>query len=108
MVSTEPMGDAMADGVAVAKHATSAAEDTLKQKSRDPNRAGRRAVRQVCRDAGRLGRGYGEEVRDPVRIAGALNRTCSEVAKPGKSAVVNICDDPSEYAPGIEAQTMYD
>jgi len=51
--------------------------------------------------------GYGEEVREPSQIAGALRRAREAVATTRKSAVVNIWVDPSEYAPGTKAQTMY-
>jgi acetolactate synthase-1/2/3 large subunit len=51
--------------------------------------------------------GYGEEVRDPAQIAAALQRAREAVRRDGKSAVVNIWVDPSEYAPGTKAQTMY-
>jgi acetolactate synthase-1/2/3 large subunit len=51
--------------------------------------------------------GYGEEVRDPAEIAPALRRGREAVASSGKSAVINIWVDPSEYAPGTKAQTMY-
>jgi len=51
--------------------------------------------------------GYGEEVRDPAQIAGALVRGREAVAKSGRSAVINIWVDPREYAPGTKAQTMY-
>ena len=51
--------------------------------------------------------GYGEEVRDPAEIAPALRRAREQVAKSGKSAVINIWVDPREYAPGTKAQTMY-
>ncbi|HEX9163526.1 MAG TPA: thiamine pyrophosphate-binding protein [Thermoanaerobaculia bacterium] len=51
--------------------------------------------------------GYGEEVRDPAQIAGALRRGREAVAKSGHSAVINIWVDPREYAPGTKAQTMY-
>ena len=51
--------------------------------------------------------GYGEEVRDPGQIAGALRRAREAVKSSGKSAVVNIWVDPNEYAPGTMAQTMY-
>ena len=51
--------------------------------------------------------GYGEEVRDPGQIAGALRRAREAVKSSGKSAVVNIWVDPNEYAPGTKAQTMY-
>jgi acetolactate synthase-1/2/3 large subunit len=40
--------------------------------------------------------GHGEEVRDPAQIGPALRR-----------AVINIWVDPSIYAPGTMAQTMY-
>ncbi len=51
--------------------------------------------------------GYGEEVHDPDEISPALLRAREAVHKSGKSAVVNIWVDPSEYAPGTKAQTMY-
>ena len=51
--------------------------------------------------------GYGEEVRDPAQVAGALLRGREAVAKSGRSAVINIWVDPREYAPGTKAQTMY-
>lgn len=51
--------------------------------------------------------GYGEEVREASRIQPALQRAREEIARTGKSAVVNIWVDPSEYAPGTKAQTMY-
>ena len=51
--------------------------------------------------------GYGEEVRDPAMIAGALQRAREAVAKTRRCAVVNIWVDPSVYAPGTMAQTMY-
>ena len=51
--------------------------------------------------------GYGEEVRDPHEIGHALRRAREQVAKSGKSAVINIWVDPREYAPGTKAQTMY-
>jgi acetolactate synthase I/II/III large subunit len=51
--------------------------------------------------------GYGEEVRDPSKIAGALQRARESVRKTGRSAVVNIWVDPKVYAPGTMAQTMY-
>lgn len=51
--------------------------------------------------------GYGEEVRDPAQIKGALQRGREAVAKTGKSAVINIWVDPREYAPGTKNQTMY-
>ena len=51
--------------------------------------------------------GYGEEVREPAEIQPALRRAREEIAKSGKSAVVNIWVDPKEYAPGTKAQTMY-
>jgi len=51
--------------------------------------------------------GYGEEVRDPAQIAGALVRGREAVAKSGRSAVINIWVDPREYAPGTKNQTMY-
>ncbi|WP_454766299.1 thiamine pyrophosphate-binding protein [Cupriavidus campinensis] len=51
--------------------------------------------------------GYGEEVRDPKAIAGALQRGRESIARTGKSAVINIWVDPREYAPGTKNQTMY-
>ncbi len=51
--------------------------------------------------------GYGEEVRDPADIAPALQRAREAVQSSGRSAVVNIWVDPSEYAPGTKNQTMY-
>jgi acetolactate synthase-1/2/3 large subunit len=51
--------------------------------------------------------GYGEEVRETAQIAPALRRAREEIAKSGKSAVVNVWIDPNEYAPGTKAQTMY-
>jgi thiamine pyrophosphate-dependent acetolactate synthase large subunit-like protein len=51
--------------------------------------------------------GYGEEVRDPDQIKPALLRAREEIAKSGRSAVVNIWVDPTEYAPGTKNQTMY-
>jgi len=51
--------------------------------------------------------GYGEEVHDPAKIAGALLRAREAVKKTGKCAVVNIWVDPAVYAPGTMAQTMY-
>ncbi|HEY2929229.1 thiamine pyrophosphate-binding protein [Piscinibacter sp.] len=51
--------------------------------------------------------GHGEEVRDPAQIAGALVRARESVQKTGRCAIVNIWVDPSVYAPGTMAQTMY-
>jgi acetolactate synthase-1/2/3 large subunit len=51
--------------------------------------------------------GYGEEVRDPAAIAGALQRAREAIHRTGRSAVVNIWVDPREYAPGTKNQTMY-
>ena len=51
--------------------------------------------------------GFGIEVREPAQIAPALRQARQEVAKTGKSAVVNIWVDPNEYAPGTKNQTMY-
>ncbi|KDP87960.1 thiamine pyrophosphate-binding protein [Cupriavidus basilensis] len=51
--------------------------------------------------------GYGEEVREPGKIAGALQRGREAVQRTGKSAVINIWVDPREYAPGTKNQTMY-
>jgi acetolactate synthase I/II/III large subunit len=46
-------------------------------------------------------------VREPGKIAGALQRARESVRKTGRSAVVNIWVDPKVYAPGTMAQTMY-
>jgi acetolactate synthase I/II/III large subunit len=51
--------------------------------------------------------GYGEEVREPAKIAGALQRARESVRRTGRSAVINIWVDPKVYAPGTMAQTMY-
>jgi acetolactate synthase I/II/III large subunit len=51
--------------------------------------------------------GYGEEVRDPAKIAPALVRARESVQKTRRCAVVNIWVDPAVYAPGTMAQTMY-
>jgi acetolactate synthase-1/2/3 large subunit len=51
--------------------------------------------------------GYGEEVRDPAQIGPALQRARESVRKTRMSAVINIWVDPSVYAPGTMAQTMY-
>jgi acetolactate synthase-1/2/3 large subunit len=51
--------------------------------------------------------GYGEEVRNPQDIAPALRRARDSVAGTGRSAVINIWVDPSEWAPGTKNQTMY-
>ena len=51
--------------------------------------------------------GYGEEVHDPAKIAGALLRAREAVKTTGKCAVINIWVDPAVYAPGTMAQTMY-
>jgi len=51
--------------------------------------------------------GHGEEVREPDRIAPALERAREAVKSTGKSAVVNIWVNPNEYAPGTKNQTMY-
>ncbi|MDR5856881.1 thiamine pyrophosphate-binding protein [Caballeronia sp. LZ062] len=51
--------------------------------------------------------GYGEEVYEASKIAGALQRARESIAKTGKSAVINIWVDPTVYAPGTMAQTMY-
>jgi len=51
--------------------------------------------------------GYGEEVRDPARIAPALQRARESVQRTRRSAVINIWVDPREYAPGTKNQTMY-
>ncbi|XXK28413.1 thiamine pyrophosphate-binding protein [Arenicellales bacterium nBUS_45] len=51
--------------------------------------------------------GYGEEVTEAGEIAPALQRAREAVQGTGKSAVINIWVDPTEYAPGTKAQTMY-
>jgi len=51
--------------------------------------------------------GYGEEVTEASQIAPALQRAREAVQSSGKSAVVNIWVDPTEYAPGTKAQTVY-
>ena len=51
--------------------------------------------------------GYGEEVRDCNKIAPALQRAREAVGSSGRSAVINIWVDPSEWAPGTKRQTMY-
>jgi len=51
--------------------------------------------------------GYGEEVTESGEIAPALQRAREAVQGTGKSAVINIWVDPTEYAPGTKAQTMY-
>jgi acetolactate synthase-1/2/3 large subunit len=51
--------------------------------------------------------GYGEEVRQPSMIAGALQRARESVRRTRRSAVINIWVDPGVYAPGTMAQTMY-
>jgi len=51
--------------------------------------------------------GYGEEVTEASQLAPALQRAREAVQSSGKSAVVNIWVDPTEYAPGTKAQTMY-
>jgi len=51
--------------------------------------------------------GYGEEVRDPAQIGPTLRRAREAVRTTRRSAVINIWVDPSIYAPGTLAQTMY-
>ena len=51
--------------------------------------------------------GYGEEVHDCNEIGPALQRARESVKSAGKSAVINIWVDPSEWAPGTKRQTMY-
>jgi acetolactate synthase-1/2/3 large subunit len=51
--------------------------------------------------------GYGEEVRDPAQIGAALLRARESVQKTRRSAVINVWVDPTVYAPGTMAQTMY-
>lgn len=51
--------------------------------------------------------GYGEEVRNADDIQPAMKRAREQIAKTGRSAVVNIWVDPTEYAPGTKNQTMY-
>ncbi len=47
--------------------------------------------------------GYGEEVRDPKDIAGALRRA----RESGLPSLINVWVDPDAYAPGTVNQTMY-
>ncbi|MFD9736839.1 thiamine pyrophosphate-binding protein [Umezawaea sp. NPDC059074] len=47
--------------------------------------------------------GYGEEVRDPKDIAGALHRA----RESGLPSLINVWVDPDAYAPGTMNQTMY-
>ena len=51
--------------------------------------------------------GYGEEVREPSQIGPALQRAREAVQRTRMSAVINIWVDPTVYAPGTMAQTMY-
>jgi acetolactate synthase I/II/III large subunit len=51
--------------------------------------------------------GYGEDVRDPAKIAPALRRAREAIARTGRSGVVNIWVEPREYAPGTKNQSMY-
>jgi acetolactate synthase I/II/III large subunit len=51
--------------------------------------------------------GHGEEVREPGQIRAALLRAREAVRRTRRSAVVNIWVDPTVYAPGTMAQTMY-
>jgi acetolactate synthase I/II/III large subunit len=51
--------------------------------------------------------GWGIEVREANKIAPALRQAREQVAKNGKSAIINVWVDPNEYAPGTKAQTMY-
>jgi len=51
--------------------------------------------------------GYGEEVRDPAQIGPALRRAREAVRTTRRGAVINVWVDPSIYAPGTLAQTMY-
>ncbi len=51
--------------------------------------------------------GYGEEVHNAEDIQPALLRAREQIAKSGRSAIVNIWVDPTEYAPGTKNQTMY-
>jgi acetolactate synthase-1/2/3 large subunit len=55
----------------------------------------------------RMWGGHGEEVREATKIAPALRTAREQVAKTGKSAVINIWVDPNEFAPGTKNQTMY-
>jgi len=52
--------------------------------------------------------GYGEEVCDPAKIAGALRRARESVRTTLRSAVVNIKVDPAAHAPHASAQTMHE
>src|ERR1700674_1014431 len=51
--------------------------------------------------------GWGIEVREASKIAPALRQAREQVARTGKSAVINVWVDPNEYAPGTKNQTMY-
>jgi acetolactate synthase-1/2/3 large subunit len=51
--------------------------------------------------------GWGVEIREASKIAPALRQAREQVAKTGKSAVINVWVDPNEYAPGTKNQTMY-
>jgi acetolactate synthase-1/2/3 large subunit len=51
--------------------------------------------------------GWGVEVREASKLAPALRDAREQVARTGKSAVVNVWVDPDEYAPGTKNQTMY-
>ena len=48
-----------------------------------------------------------QEVRDPSKIAGALQHAREAVHETRKSAVIDILVDPSVHAPGTMAQTLY-
>ncbi len=47
--------------------------------------------------------GYGEEVREPGQIRGALERA----RESGKPSLINVWVDPDAFAPGTMNQTMY-
>jgi acetolactate synthase-1/2/3 large subunit len=77
------------------------ADDTLRQKTRNAG-----VIAGAHPFADMLG-GHGEEVRDPARIAGALQRAREAIHRTGRSAAVNIRVDPRDYAPGTKNPTMH-
>jgi thiamine pyrophosphate-dependent acetolactate synthase large subunit-like protein len=95
------------------------AEDTLKQKTHDAGVVSRGHPAAKALNVGKLlsdvpfskfaemRGGHGEEMRDPARIAGALQRAREAMLRTGRSAIANIWVDPREYAPGTKNQTMY-
>lgn len=95
------------------------AEDTLKQKTRNAGVVSGGHLVAKALNVGNLlsdvpfskfaetRGGHGEEMRDPARIAGALQRAREAMLRTGRSAIANIWVDPREYAPGTKNQTMY-